>query len=160
MNKKAIRGIRPLNVLFAYAGSYVLFFMMLLTTCDVVGRYILKLPIKGAYEITEAMMVTLVFLFLAYTQANKGHVSVDLALERMPPKIQFVIKLITQFISIIMIGLIAWMSIIRWLELMEMNEHTPILHLPASPFLLIIALGSIAFCIELGKDIRRHIKRE
>ena len=71
MIKNIDKGIRSLNVLLAYAGSYVLFGMMLLTIFDVIGRYIFNLPITGAYEITEAMMVTVVFFFIGYAQAKK-----------------------------------------------------------------------------------------
>ena len=72
------KGIRSLNVLLAYAGSYVLFGMMLLTIFDVIGRYVFNSPITGAFEITEAMMVTMVFFFIGYAQAKKSHVAVDL----------------------------------------------------------------------------------
>ena len=56
MMKAVAKIIKSLNALLAYLGSYVLFGMMLLTTCDVVGRYILNLPITGAYEITEVLV--------------------------------------------------------------------------------------------------------
>ncbi len=153
MFKAIVRRIGSLNVLLAYAGAYVLFGMMLLTTCDVIGRYIFNLPITGAYEITEAMMVTLVFFFIGYTQASKAHVAVDLVVRLLPRKIEIIINILTQVISLLMMLLVAWMSIVRWVELMGIREHTPILGIPISPFLLILALGCLVLCIELGKDI-------
>ena len=153
MLKAIVRKFGSLNVLLAYAGAYVLFGMMLLTTCDVIGRYIFNLPITGDYEITEAMMVTLVFFFIGYAQASKAHVAVDLVVRLLPRKIAMVINIITQVLSLLMMLLVAWMSIVRWLELMEIHEHTPILGIPVSPFLLVLALGCLVLCIELGKDI-------
>lgn len=155
MIKAFAKRFRSFNVLLAYVGGYVLFGMMLLTTCDVIGRYIFNLPISGAYEITEAMMVTLVFFFIAYTQATKAHVGVELVINLLPQKIRVIIDIITHLLSLLMILLVAWMSTIRWLELMRIKEHTPILHIPVSPFLLILALGCFVFCIEFGKDILR-----
>jgi len=150
--------MRSLNFLLAYVGGYVLFGMMVLTTSDVIGRYIFNLPITGAYEITEAMMVTLVFFFIGYTQATKAHVSVDLVVNLLPRKIRVVIDITTHLLSLLMMILVAWMSIVRWLELMRIKEYTPILHIPVSPFLLVLALGCLVFCIELGKDIFKAIK--
>ncbi|MBL7225243.1 MAG: TRAP transporter small permease [Desulfobacteraceae bacterium] len=158
MIKVFAKRFRSFNVLLAYIGSYVLFGMMLLTICDVIGRYIFNLPITGAYEITEAMMVTLVFFFIGYTQATKGHVAVDLVVNLLPQKIRVVIDIITHLLSFVMILLVGWMSIIRWLELIRIKEYTPILHIPVSPFLLILALGCFVFCIELGKDMIKFIK--
>jgi TRAP-type C4-dicarboxylate transport system permease small subunit len=154
-----VKRIKSLNYLLAYVGSYVLFGMMLITTCDVVGRYLLNLPITGAYEITEAMMVTLVFFFLGYTQAEKSHVAVDLAVNLLPHKLRVLIDITTHILSFLMILLVGWMSIVRWRELMEIGEHTPILFIPVSPFLLILALGCLVLCIEYGKDIINMIKR-
>jgi len=153
MFKAIVRRIGSLNILLAHAGAYVLFGMMLLTTCDVIGRYIFNLPITGAYEITEAMMVTLVFFFIGYTQASKAHVAVDLVVRLLPRKIEIIINILTQVTSLLMMLLVAWMSLVRWVELMGIREHTPILGIPISPFLLILALGCLVLCIELGKDI-------
>ena len=150
---------KSLNSLLAYLGSYVLFGMMLLTTCDVIGRYLFNLPITGAYEITEAMMVTMVFFFLGYAQAEKSHVAVDLVVKLLPQKLRVLIDMATHILSFLMILLVGWMSIVRWLELMQIKEHTPILFIPVSPFLLILALGCLGLGIEYGKDIINIIKR-
>ena len=159
MLKALVRKFGSINIILAHAGAYVLFGMMLLTTSDVVGRYVLNLPITGAYEVTEAMMVTLVFLFLGHTQASKTHVAVDLVLKLLPHKIETVTKVITHVLSFLMMIVVAWMSIVRWLELMEINEHTPILGIPISPFLLILAFGCLVLCIELGKDIFHFVRK-
>lgn len=159
MLKAIVRGFGSLNVMLAHAGAYVLFGMMLLTTCDVIGRYIFNLPITGAYEITEVMMVTLVFFFIGYTQALKAHVAVDLVVKLLPQKIATIVNIITQLLSLLMMLLVAWMSIVRWLELMEIKEHTPILGIPISPFLLILAFGCLVLCLELGRDIPRFLKK-
>lgn len=147
-----------LNVMLAYVGGYVLFGMMLLTTCDVIGRYLFNMPITGAYEISEAMMVTVVFFFIGYAQATKSHVAVDLIVNVLPGKLKLVIEIITQVLSFLMILLIAGMSIVRWHELLKINEYTPILGIPVSPFFLILATGCAAFCVELGKNILRLLK--
>ena len=158
MIKSIDKGIRSLNVLLAYAGSYVLFGMMLLTIFDVIGRYVFNSPITGAFEITEAMMVTMVFFFIGYAQAKKSHVAVDLVVNLLPEKLRVIIDIITHTLSLLMMILIAWMSMLRWLELMRIKEYTAILHIPVSPFLLILALGCFVFCIELGKDTFKLFK--
>lgn len=159
MLKTIVKRLGSLNVMLAYVGGYVLFGMMLLTVCDVTGRYIFNLPITGAYEISEAMMVTVVFLFIGYAQAKKAHVAVDLVVKVLPVKLKIVIEIITQIMSFLMMLLIAGMSIVRWHEVLEIKEHTPILGIPVSPFFLILATGCSVFCVELGKKIFRSSKK-
>jgi TRAP-type transport system small permease protein len=158
MLKAIVKRLGSLNVMLAYVGGYVLFGMMILTVCDVTGRYIFNLPITGAYEISEAMMVTVVFFFIGYAQAKKAHVAVDLIVNVLPGKLKIVVEIITQLLSFLMILLIAGMSIVRWHELLKINEHTPILGIPVSPFFLILATGCSVFCVELGKRILRLVK--
>ena len=160
MIKAIIKKIGSLNVLLGNVGGYIFLCMMLLTTLDVISRYIFNAPITGAYELTETMMVTAVFFFIGYTQAQKAHIAVDLVVIRFPKKMRVTIDIITHIVSLVVFLLITWMNILRWIEFMRRNEHTPILHLPVSPFLLILAFGSFVFSIELIKDIIKLFKHQ
>src|SRR5215475_2687646 len=44
-----------------FSAAVLLFCLMMLTTADVVGRYIFNWPIRGAFEITELLLLTLIF---------------------------------------------------------------------------------------------------
>ena len=85
--------------------------------------------------------------------------AVDLVVNKLPRELRVVIDLFTHVLSFLMILLVGWMSIVRWVELMRIKEHTPILYIPVSPFLLILSLGCLVLCIEYGKDILKLIKR-
>jgi TRAP-type C4-dicarboxylate transport system permease small subunit len=160
MIKAITKRASSLSTVLGHAGGYILFCMMLLTVCDVIGRYVFNSPITGAYEVTETMMVTAVFFFIAYTQTKKGHIAVDLVVILLPRKIRMAIDIITHLMSLCILILLTWMNILRWLELMARNEHTPIIHLPVSPFVLILALGCFVFSIELIKDIIRLLMHQ
>ena len=160
MIKTVAKKLGSLNTWLAKVGGYVLLGMMLLTTCDVIGRYIFNSPITGAYEITEVMMVTVIFLFIGYTQAERGHISIDLVIRLLPKKVRTTIDIITHLLSLFIIILIAWMNILRCLELMRRNEVTAILYIPVSPFVLILAIGCLVYAIELIKTIYNLVKHQ
>ena len=151
--KFLIQALGSMTSFLGKAGGVVLFCMMLLTVCDVIGRYLFNAPIMGGYELTETMMATAVFLFIGYTQAAKKHISVDFLILFLPERGRWFLNLVTHTICLAVFGAITWMNVLRWMELMHRNEHTPILHLPISPFLLVVAFGSFVFFVELLKDI-------
>ena len=62
---------RSLSTYLSYIGNIALALMMLLTTADVLGRYFFNAPVLGAYEITEYLMLIMVFSFLALAQSRK-----------------------------------------------------------------------------------------
>ena len=55
-----------------------LFFMMLLTFCDVIFRSVFNAPIEAATELTRILMAVLVFSVLPIISIRKGHIAVDL----------------------------------------------------------------------------------
>lgn len=88
------RGIQRLSRAINGIGVGFLALMMFLTGTDVTLRYIFNRPIAGAYELTELMMVILVFWGLSYTQLEKGHVAIELVFSRLPKTAQAIVDII------------------------------------------------------------------
>src|SRR5262249_10768590 len=51
--------------------------LMALTTSDVIGGYIFNWPIRGAFEITELLLLTLIFAGLPLASRADEHVTLD-----------------------------------------------------------------------------------
>jgi len=65
---------RHVEALLGVAASMILLAMMLLTTVDVVARYLFNRPLRGAFEITELMLVVLIFAGLPLAKVFGGPV--------------------------------------------------------------------------------------
>jgi len=145
----------------AYVGAFSLFGIMVLTTADVAGRYLFNAPITGVFELTEFMVLILIFSFLAYTQSGKGHVSVDLLVAHFPKKIRNSIALLNHTLCLVLMGLITYMGFERALELVEYQEASPNLGVPIYPFVFYLVLGCAVMCIEYIRDLLRlFVERE
>jgi TRAP-type C4-dicarboxylate transport system permease small subunit len=137
----------------AYLGTIALLAMMLLTTADVVGRYFFNSPILGALEVTEFLVLILIFSFLAHTQAKKSHVAVDLFFDLLPRSLRSVIDFINHLVCLAFMGLIAYMGIHRALEIKEFGEATNNLGIVKFPFAFFVVFGCAVMCIEYLRDI-------
>src|SRR5258708_13499759 len=60
-----------------FSAAILLFCLMMLTTADVVGRYIFNWPLRGAFEITELLLLTLIFAGLPLASRADEHVTLD-----------------------------------------------------------------------------------
>ncbi|MFV0302904.1 MAG: TRAP transporter small permease [Paracoccus sp. (in: a-proteobacteria)] len=69
---------RVLERFLGLATAVVLTAMMFLTGADVIARYFLNAPIKGAFELTEILLVCLVFLAMPLAMLSNAHVEVEL----------------------------------------------------------------------------------
>jgi len=149
-----------ISSVLAYVGACALFGIMCLTTADVAGRYLFNKPITGAFELTEFLVLIVIFSFLAYTQHSKGHVSVDLLVSLFPRQIQKYIALFNHSLCLVLMGLISYMGVMRALELLEYQEASPNLGVPIYPFVFFLVLGCVVMCIEYIRDLMRIFGEE
>jgi TRAP-type transport system small permease protein len=150
--------VNSITRLSAFLGGIVLFSMMILTTVDVIARYFFNASILGVFEITEFMMLGVVFFSISYAQKLKGHVAVNLLVDRFKPKTQGFFDVFNYLLSIIFLLLIAWMSYSQGIELFHSNRVSGNLEIPVYPFFLVITFGSVAMTLELLKDLIHSIR--
>jgi TRAP-type transport system small permease protein len=141
----------------SYLGVFSLFVMMLITMADVLARYIFNSPILGVFELTEFLVLILIFSFIAYTQAENGHVSVDFLVNRLPKKTRTVVELFNRSACLGLMALIAYMGFLRALEMKQVGETSLNLGIPNYPFVLFLVLGCLVACLEYIRNIIRLV---
>ncbi len=119
----------------------ILFAMMMMTMIDVLLRYFTNSSILGSVELTELMMVIVVFCSLAQCQAEDGHIKVDLVLKRFSPRVQSMIDTLTQLICFGLFSFMTWSMYIYASEMKEYGEVTLDLGLVKYPFVYIASFG-------------------
>jgi TRAP-type transport system small permease protein len=153
VNPPGYKKKRSLSTYLSYIGNIALAGMMLLTTADVIGRYFFNTPVLGAYEITEYLMVIMVFSFLALAQSTKVHINVDIVFNHLPAGLQRFLQRFNHLVCLIMMILVSWMGILRVLELKKTGEASVLLKIPDYPVAVFLVIGCLVFCIEFFKDV-------
>jgi len=151
--QKMLRGLQrwisPLSGVMNHIASVVLFLMMVLTILDVVLRKLASKSILGTVELSEFMLLTVVFFALARTETLDGHVKVDLILGRFSERTQGIVDMGTQFICFILALLMTWSSF-TYSETMRLSrEVTQDLLLPKFPFIYIVGVGCLILSFTL-----------
>jgi len=141
------RVISPIARSVNNAGIGILMVMMFLTVVDVFLRFAFDKPIVGAYEMSEFMMVILVFFALAYTETIKGHIRVDVLVSHFPPRAQAIIDSTTYFLGLGVLALIVWQNFLVGMVKLKAGEITGSIPLPVGPFHMVIVFGAALFCL-------------
>jgi TRAP-type C4-dicarboxylate transport system permease small subunit len=68
---------RRADAVLGIAASAILFAMMTLTFVDVVARYVFNRPISGAFEVTELLLLVLIFAGLPLVSHADEHVTME-----------------------------------------------------------------------------------
>ena len=157
-----IRRIRSLNHLSAWAASFFLVAMMLLSVGDVIGRY-LHYPIPGTYELVGFLLLFTTGFALAYTQQVRDHIAIDVLVSKFPKRVQAVIDTLNICFSVGIIALMMWQSIVNGNKLWVANEGSMTLRIPIAFFLWAAAffcgLMVLQLLTELPETIRKIKKR-
>ena len=141
--------VNPLCRLISHVASAILFLMMLLTITDVFLRKVFSKSILGTVEITEFMLVVVIFFALAHTEVLNGHVKVDLVMSRAGKRTQGVVDMITQFVCFILVGLITWSTLIYSEKMRVSGEVSQDVWIPVYPFVYVVALGCAVLAVTL-----------
>jgi TRAP-type C4-dicarboxylate transport system permease small subunit len=144
-------------------GIAFLMLLMLLITADVFLRAFFRRPILGTNELSEFMMIIVVYLAMAYTQHTKSHVSVDLVISRFPQRVQDVIDTCIYLLSLAICSLITWRAFADVERLMVIQRVSDVLNIPVAPFQSVMAVGFFMFSLVLLLDfvhtLRKAIKK-
>jgi TRAP-type transport system small permease protein len=145
-------------VLFHKFGGWVLLLMMFLTAADVFLRNLLNRPILGAFEITECMMAIMVASGLAYVSVAKSQIRVDVLFGRLPKRVQKILTIITDFLSLGFCALLSWRALAYLRIEYASDTRLGVLLIPTPPFIAVVALGWLLLAAVLLKDFVELIR--
>jgi TRAP-type C4-dicarboxylate transport system permease small subunit len=149
----------PVSGILNRIASVTLFLMMILTVADVFLRKLFSKSILGTVEVTEFMMVIVVFFSLAHAEVLNRHVRVDLLMSRMGKRAQEVIEVLTQFVCFLLFGAITWSTLVYSGKMRASGEVSQDLWIPIFPFVYIASVGcALLTLILLLKFLRALIK--
>ncbi|WP_420414440.1 TRAP transporter small permease [Roseibium sp.] len=122
----------------------VMFALIGLTCVDVVARYVFNSPVTGAYELTELLLATLIFLALPLTTAAGEHIEVEL-LDGMKSRVLKRLGTVIAGVCTITIFALIAIELIEHADKLQRREQvTDSLEIP----LFIIGwLGSVSFAV-------------
>lgn len=140
-----------------YLGVGVLIIMMLLTVSDVLLRYLFNSPILGTLELTEYMMVPVVFLGLAWCAVRRENIKVDILVSRLKTRPRAILDSLTCFLSLVVMVFITWQNFLETGNIWDSYRVSDILHVPAYPFFVVLTLGCFLLCIVLLINLVENI---
>ena len=148
---------RRIEALLGVAASAILFVMMLLTTVDVVARYVFNRPLRGAFEITELLLVVLIFAGLPLVSYANEHAVMDFIDRLLPLNGQRALIAFVHLVCAAMLFLLAWLVWLKADKIWAYRDATDVLRILYGPFVYFMALMlAVAGVIHLYKMVERR----
>lgn len=125
---------RRFDAVLGVASSVLLAGMMLLTFVDVVARYLLNRPIRGGFEITELMLLVLIFAGLPLVSHADENVTMDFIDRILPPAALRVLVRVVHALCAAVMFFLAWQVWIKAGRIASYGDTTDVLRITVGPF--------------------------
>jgi TRAP-type C4-dicarboxylate transport system permease small subunit len=136
----------------SYLGMAITFLLVWITTIDVILRKVSNFSILGSYELTEIGMVVLIFLGIAALQVDRGHVRVDMFVNRFRGRAKYITEAVVLLVET---AVMTEMTVCAFHKIFD-NYHkgvaTSVLLIPTYPFVAFMCFGLGLFSLMLLLD--------
>ena len=148
---------RRADVALGAAAAGILLAMMALTVVDVVARYVFSRPVRGAFEVTELMLLVLIFAGLPLVSFSDEHAVMDFIDRVLGPRAQRWLERIVQAACAVFMFLLAWLVWRKADRIWAYRDTTDVLRIGYGPFVYFMAITlGLAGLIHLHKVIERR----
>jgi TRAP-type transport system small permease protein len=151
-----------LATLCSAVAALALFAIMLLTLVDVGGRKLVSTSLPGALELTELLMVAVIFAAMPLVSLAGDHVVFDSLDGLVPSWLRRTQHALVDLLCAALLGGMAWLMWVKAGQMVEYGDITAQLKLPLGPFVYLMSvLMAITALIHLLLVVRplahRHI---
>jgi TRAP-type C4-dicarboxylate transport system permease small subunit len=136
------------------AAAGLLFGLMALTTADVIGRYIFNWPLRGAFEITELLLLALIFAGLPLASRSDEHVTLDFIDMTLGVRGRRRLRRLIDLLCGVIILALAWRVWVKADKIAGYGDTTEVLRIPVGPFVYFMAvMVAVTGVVHLAKAI-------
>ena len=130
---------RRVDAVLGIAASALLFAMMCLTFVDVVARYLFNRPIRGGFEVTELMLLVLIFAGMPLVSHADEHVTMDFIDRLLPQRgVVALIRFMHALVAVVFFFL-TWQVLVKAARISGYGDTTDVLRIPVGPFVYFMA---------------------
>ena len=130
--------------------------MMFLTFVDVVARYVFSRPVRGAFEVTELMLVVLIFAGLPLVSWADEHALMDFIDRLLGARAQRLLVRAVQAACAAVMFLLTWLIWLKADRIWAYRDATDVLRIVYGPFVYFMAVMlGLAGLIHLYKAVAR-----
>jgi len=147
---------RRADAALGIAASAILFCMMTLTFVDVVLRYGFNRPLRGGFEVTELLLLVLIFAGLPLVTHAGEHVTMDLIDRWLGARARNALTRLMEALSAALMFALTWFMWIKATRVAGYGDTTDVLRIAVAPFVyFMVAMILLSGLIHLHRALAK-----
>ena len=141
-----------------YLGAYLVVVGMLITTYDVVARYVFNRPTIFAYDMSRWIYYYCTLLMAAWVLRKKGHVKIDIVLVMLRNKTHVaLLETINSFLIFVACAFLLWQGVVSTAEDIMANTLTnSAIRIPRFWLFVAIPISALLLICQAFGRLRSH----
>jgi TRAP-type mannitol/chloroaromatic compound transport system permease small subunit len=128
---------------------FAVFFMMVVTTWDIIGREVFKRPVVWGWTINKQLFAVFILFGGVYALSKEAHIKIEILYAFFPSRVKRMVKVISFLNLAVFMGVLVWQSSWMGINSLKMRQvATGSFHFPLYPLKLLIPLVGILFLLE------------
>lgn len=151
-----VERIERLLVRLGIISGFATLVIIMIVVIDVAGRAIFNNPLHMGVELSELLLVSLVFLGLAAAQHQRQNFAIEVFTRNLPVRVQNAFELVGYVVCLGIVILLAWPSTNQAISSFNRNEMGfGIVAFPIWPARIVLAVGLWLLALQFLCDIYR-----
>jgi TRAP-type C4-dicarboxylate transport system permease small subunit len=142
-----------------WVGVWGIMVMVVVSCADVLGAKLFMAPVPGSTEIISLVQVVAIVFAVAPTQRHRGHISVEMFVATMSPRVRSLAKAFTSGLGAVLFALLVYESVQLGNEYLEAGEVTATAQIPFYPFAYAFSVALLPVAILLVVDCFQALKK-
>ncbi|TAK82493.1 MAG: TRAP transporter small permease [Betaproteobacteria bacterium] len=135
--------LKRLNLIALVMASLSILVMTLIGGIDVLSTAALGKPIATVYELTQTLMVLVVFLALGHLQLTDGNIAIDVLPNKLRPRGKRFHAALVQFVALVSFAALTWQAWLMALDSWSIKEYSMgLVAFPLYPAKFAVVIGS------------------
>lgn len=152
------RNYRKLELFLAIIAGIIVIAMVMIQSSSIISRLLFSAPFDITFDLIRLLFIASLFLGVSYVQSLKGHVGIEIVIEKFPKIVQKYTAIFGYLLAIFIIGLISWQTLLVALESFNTKDYTMgLAHIQFWPFKLSVSLGLFVLLGRLVIDLALNI---
>lgn len=143
----------------AWLAGWLMMLALLMVCVDVVMRYFFNSPIGGVLQFSEYVLLYIPFLAAAYVLKDDSHIKIDIVLNRLSPKVQAALNLVTSMLGVLVLLALTYYG--TYITFDYYRRGVPTLKyykIPEFLVLMVIPLGCLLFALQFIRRAHSYYK--
>lgn len=139
-------------------GGIIIILLVLFATVNVLGRWLLDLPISGYIDWVEQSMAFMAFLGIAYTQREGGHIRMDMLVSRLHGRRLWLVELISAIMMLLVTLALIYGSYLHFWRAYSLGDSSLDIDLPTWPAKFVVPFALTVLALRLLLQIWGYIR--